>query len=103
MGHMYTNWEDKPTKLVGVVKSKYSYCVNCFKTLEYVGIRSTFCPECREIEKEKGQKALATSICTVAMFFIPVIGWFLSFIIYLVSIGNTVKTAQLINEVQKQV
>ncbi|AYK16199.1 MAG: hypothetical protein ACOX7X_13070 [Methanosarcina flavescens] len=127
MGHMYTNWEDKPTKLVGVVKSKYSYCVNCFKTLEYVGKRSTFCPECREIEKEKGQKvvalafllslvpgwgyvyvaedkkALATSICTVAMFFIPVIGWFLSFIIYLVSIGNTVKTAQLINEVQKQV
>jgi hypothetical protein len=36
------------------------------------------------------------------MFFIPVIGWLLSFIIYLISIGNTVKTAQLINEVRKQ-
>ena len=123
---MYTYGEDKRTKLVGIVKSKYSYCVNCFKTLEYAGKRSTFCPECREIEKEKGQKvvalafllslvpgwgyvyvsedkkALVTSICTVAMLLVPVIGWLLSFIIYLFSIGNTVMTAQLINEVQKQ-
>lgn len=127
LGHIYAKKKDKQINFVGVMKSKYSYCANCFKTLEYVGKRSTFCPECLGIEKEKGpkivalafllslvpgwgyvyvaedKKALVTAICTVAIFFIPVIGWLLSFIIYLVSIGNTVMTAQLINEVQKQV
>ena len=48
------------------------------------------------------KKALITATWTVAMLFIPVIGWLLSFIMYLVSIGNTVKTAQLINEIRKQ-
>jgi hypothetical protein len=124
--HIHVDNEGKRVNLVGVVKSKNSYCARCFKKLEYVGKRDTFCPECLEIEKEKGpkivalafllslvpgwgytyvaedKKALITAICVVAMFFIPVIGWLLSFIIYLISIGNTVKTAQLINEVRKQ-
>ena len=124
--HIYVDNEGKQANLVGVVKSKHSYCASCFKKLEYVGKRGTFCPECLEIEKEKGpkivavafllslvpgwgyvyvaedKKALITAIGTVAMLFIPVIGWLLSFIIYLVSIGNTVKTAQLINEIRKQ-
>ncbi|HET8688973.1 MAG TPA: hypothetical protein VFM18_20375 [Methanosarcina sp.] len=126
MEHIHVDNEGKTVNLVGVVKSKYSYCTRCFKKLEYVGKRDTFCPECLEIEKEKGpknvalafllslvpgwgytyiaedKKALITAICVVAMFFIPVIGWLLSFIMYLISIGNTVKTAQLINEVRKQ-
>lgn len=126
MEHVYVDNEGKQVNLVGVVKSKYSYCVSCFKKLEYMGKRGTFCPECLEIEKEKGtkivalafllslvpgwgymyvaedKKALMTAILTVAMFFIPVIGWLLSFIVYLISIGNTVKTARLINEVRKQ-
>ncbi len=126
MEHIHVDNDGKLVNLVGVVKSRYSYCARCFKKLEYVGKRGTFCPECLEIEKEKGpkklamafllslvpgwgyiyieedKKALITAICIVAMFFIPVIGWLLSFIMYLISIGNTVKTAQLINEVRKQ-
>lgn len=126
MEHIYVDNEGKKINFVGVVKSKYSYCVSCFKKLDYMGKRGTFCPECLEIEKEKrpkivalafllslvpgwgyvyvgeDKKALITSILTVAMFFIPVIGWLLSFVMYLISIGNTVKTAQLINEVRKQ-
>jgi hypothetical protein len=124
--HIHVDNESKPVNLVGVVKSKHSFCARCFKKLEYVGKRNTFCPECLEIEKKKGpkrvaltfllslvpgwgymyvaedKKALITAICIVVMFFIPVIGGLLSFIMYLVSIGNTVKTAQLINEVRKQ-
>lgn len=126
MEHIYVDNEGKKVNLVGVVKSKYSYCASCFKKLDYVGKRGTFCSECLEIEMEKGpkivalafllslvpgwgyvyvvedKKALITSILTIAMLFIPIIGWLLSFVIYLISIGNTVKTAQLINEVRKQ-
>lgn len=126
MEHIHVDNEGKHVNLVGVVKSKYLYCVRCFKKLEYVRKRGTFCPECLEIEKEKGpkivalafllslvpgwgytyvaedKKALITAICIIAMFFIPVIGGLLSFIMYLISIGNTVKTAQLINEVRTQ-
>lgn len=124
--HIYVDNGSKKVDLVGVLNSKYSYCASCFKKLDYVGKRGTFCPECLEVEKEKGpkkeslafllslvpgwgyvyigedKKALITTILTVAMFFIPVIGWLLSFVIYLISIGNTVKTAKLINEVRKQ-
>jgi len=124
--HIYVDNESKQVNLVGVVKSKYSYCVSCFKKLDYVGKRGIFCPECLEIEKEKGpkivslafllslvpgwgyvyvaedKKALITAILTIAMLFIPLIGWLLSFVMYLISIGNTAKTAQLINEVRKQ-
>jgi hypothetical protein len=124
--NIYVDNEGKSANLVGVVKSKYSYCTSCFKKLEHVGKGSIFCPECLEIEKEKGpkivslafllslvpgwgyvyvaedKKALITAISIVAIFFIPVIGGLLSSIMYLISIVNTVKTAQLINKVRKQ-
>lgn len=126
MEYICVDSEGKTTNLMGVMKSKYSYCTSCLKKLEYVGKKGTFCPECLEIEKKKGpkivalafllslvpgwgyvyiaedKKALITAICTVAIFFIPVIGWLLSFITYIMSIGNTIKTAQLINEIRKQ-
>jgi predicted RNA-binding Zn-ribbon protein involved in translation (DUF1610 family) len=122
----YVDNEGKSANLVGDVKSKYSYCTSCFKKIEHVGKGSTFCPECLEIEKEKApkkvalafllslvpgwgyvyvaedKKALITAISIVAIFFMPIIGGLLSFIMYLISIVNTVKTAQLINKVRKQ-